>query len=528
MRFRLVLAMVAVAGVMTGVASAAAKPRTSVSLQIAAHGSFKGRLSSPAAGCLPRRVVRLEKHEGRKWVTVTTAKTNRAGRFQGTLRGGLAGRYRAVAVANGSCASGTSKTVGAPAGTGSGQGAGSGHGGGSGPGGGSTPSGGGSGPQQPACSLPLTHDTYDGFHIGVPSGWELLALRGELTVEKDAVGSEAAIVAPAAQTSGVTPASYFQSELSTIESVAASAGGTITVTGNGSQNGIPSATFTWSVGGQTLSGQATVLVEPLAGQASSTELVFSAYWAPSAVFGTESSLLSSIAGCYGPERASLYRIFQDAAFTYMLPPGWSNAGEDPGSNSLELTDGQGDYVGYALLHAVSTFQFNSPQSLIDAYLAGVQITSVTSLWSATPPGQGGGPGNTEYEEFTGSLGGTPVHGVIYGEVTNAGGVYSGVVRLGLATAANWNAVNGALIQMAGFIQHDFTQDLQTINQINQQWQSFSNQVANFDDILNNQQLTQDPMTGIYYDAPYDSYEIDGPNGPGYYNNAQLLNIINRP
>ena len=118
--------------------------------------------------------------------------------------------------------------------------------------------------------------------------------------------------------------------------------------------------------------------------------------------------------------------------------------------------------------------------------------------------------------------------MIYGEVTNEGGFYIGVVRLGLAPAANWNAVNGALIQMAGFIQHDFTQDLQTINQINQQWQSFSNQVANFDDILNNQQLTQDPMTGIYYDAPYDSYEVEGPNGPGYYNNDQLLNIINRP
>jgi len=178
--------------------------------------------------------------------------------------------------------------------------------------------------------------------------------------------------------------------------------------------------------------------------------------------------------------------------------------------------------------ARKTFQFDSPQSLIDAYLANVQITSVTSLWSVTPPAQGGGSGNTEYEEFTGTLEGNPVHGVIYGQATNAGGFYTGVVRLGLALAANWNAVNGALIQMAGFIQHDFTQDLQTINQINQQWQSFSNQVANFDDILNNQQLTQDPMTGIYYDAPYDSYEVEGPNGPGYYNNDQLLNIINRP
>lgn len=119
-----------------------------------------------------------------------------------------------------------------------------------------------------------------------------------------------------------------------------------------------------------------------------------------------------------------------------------------------------------------------------------------------------------------------MHGLIYGEATNVNGFYDGTVRVGLAQAGNWNAVNGALIQMAGAIQHDFTQDLETINQLNQQWQSFSNQVANFD-TLNTQQLTQDPRTGNFYDAPYDSYEVDGPNGPGYYEDDQKLNIINR-
>lgn len=526
MRFRLVLAMVLVAGLIAGAASAAAKSKTSVSLQFATHGVLKGRLSSPAARCTRSRVVRLEKHEGRKWITLATAKSNRAGRFAATLRGGGAGQYRAVAAGTGSCAAGTSKTIKGSAGTGSGKGGGSGSGT-TGPGGGSTSSGGGSGPQQPACSLPLTHDPYDGFHIAVPSGWELFTLGGQLEVEKDAVGSEAVVVAPAAQTSGLTPASYFQSKLSSVQSQISAGGGTLTVTGNSSQNGIPSATFTASVGGQTASGQATVLVEPLAGQAGSTELVFTAYWAPSAAFGTESSMLASIADCFGPERGSVYRIYQDSAFTYMLPPGWTVPANSETANSLELTDGQGDFVAYALLRSTSTFQFDSPQSLIDAYLAGVNITSVSSLWSTTPPAQGGGPGNTEYEEFTGTLGGSPVHGVIYGVATDESGFYIGVVRLALASAANWNAVNGALIQMSGFVQHDFTQDLETINQMNQQWQSFSNQVANFDDILNNQQLTQDPTTGIYYDAPYDSYEGEGPNGPGYYENDQLLNIINR-
>src|SRR6185312_14707579 len=155
-------------------------------------------------------------------------------------------------------------------------------------------------------------------------------------------------------------------------------------------------------------------------------------------------------------------------------------------------------------------------------IGGVISAGVTKLWSSTPSG-----GSIEYEEFTATFQGRPVHGLIYGQATNVNGFYDGTVRVGLAPVGDWNTVNGAMIQMAGAIQHNFTQDLETINQLNQQWQSFSNQVANFDDTLKNQQLTQDPRTGTFYDAPYDSYDVNGSNGPGYYKDDQKLNIINR-
>jgi hypothetical protein len=481
-------------GPMTAGASAASKPRTSVSVHFASPSNFSGRLRSPEASCVQHRVVHLQVRKGHKWVSVATEKTSRSGHFHGTVRGRGGGRYRAVAVAEGSCASGTSKTL-------------------------TTAPATGGGPQQP-CNLPLTHDSYDGFHIAVPNGWELLTLGGELEVEKDAVGSEAVIVTPAAQTSGLTAASYFQSRLSAFESQAASGGSAITVTGTGSKNGVPSATFTASIDGQTANGQASVLVKSLPGQASASELVFVADWAPSAAFAADSSLLSSVASCYGPETASLYRFYQDPAFTYMMPAGWSVVPGGEGPDNLNLVDGSSDIVSY-LLTTSASLPFNSPQTLIDSFLNAANVTGVTKLWSRAT-------GNTEYEEFTATFQGRPVHGLIYGEATDTSGFSTGVVRVGLAQAANWNAVNGALIQMAGAIQHDFTQDLETINQLNQQWQNFSNQVANFDDILNNQQLTQDPTTGIYYDAPYDSYEVDGPTGPGYYNGDQKLNTINRP
>jgi hypothetical protein len=209
----------------------------------------------------------------------------------------------------------------------------------------------------------------------------------------------------------------------------------------------------------------------------------------------------------------------------MLPPGWSPYNET--QDSLDLVDGKGDYVTYEL---VGGSQFSDPPSLINVFLSGAGVTAVTALWMANTPAQqlqNGGTENSEYEEFTATFQGQPVHGLIFALTDTGTAFNTGVVRIVLASAANWNAVNGALFQIVGSIQHNFTQDLQTMQQLNQQWQNFSNQVANFDDILNSQQLTQDPTTGTYYYAPYDSYEVNGPAGPGYYLNDQRLNIIPR-
>ena len=57
-------------------------------------------------------------------------------------------------------------------------------------------------------------------------------------------------------------------------------------------------------------------------------------------------------------------------------------------------------------------------------------------------------------------------------------------------------------------------------------QNFSGQVESFDDVLNEQQLVEDPTTGTYYEAPYSSYETDGPDRAGYYtSNGERLNPV---
>src|SRR5262249_31018167 len=146
-----------------------------------------------------------------------------------------------------------------------------------------------------------------------------------------------------------------------------SGGGTLTVTGTGSQNGMPSATFTGPIGGQTATGPATLLGEPLAGGGGAAALVFVAHWAAAAAVGRGSSPLTSGASCYGPETASLYQIYRDAAFTYMLPPGWTVPSGGEGQDNLNLVDSSGDVVAYQATNN-GVLAFNSPQTLIDGFL----------------------------------------------------------------------------------------------------------------------------------------------------------------
>jgi hypothetical protein len=502
--FAAVLTMIVCGVLMPATASAASKAKTSVSLQLTSGSAFAGRVSSPKAKCVKHRHVQLQKLEGKTWVTVAKLTSTAAGRFTRSLGKLGAGEYRVSATATGACKAATSHTVTAKT-----------QGGG--------PGGPGS-PKPPACTLPLTHDTVDGFHIAVPSGWELITLRGEMEVEKDAIASEAVLVSPAIQTSGLTAASFFQAQLSNLESQAASEGRTITITANNSQAAVPSVSFSAPINGQTVTGYATVLTQQFGTQLGSSQLAFVAYWAPASSFGSEKPTLSGVADCYGPEQGSLYHVYQDQAFAYMIPPGWAPSNET--QDSLDLIDGKGDYATYEL---VGGSQFSDPPSLINVFLSDAGI-SPTPLWTESTPTQqlqNGGVQGSEYEEFTGTFNGEPVHGLIFALTDTGTGFNTGVVRIVLAATANWNAVNGALFQIVGSIQHNFTQDLQEMQQLNQQWQNFSNQVANFDDTLNNQQLTQDPTTGIYYYAPYDAYDASGPAGPGYYYNDQLLNIIPR-
>jgi hypothetical protein len=352
----------------------------------------------------------------------------------------------------------------------------------------------------------------------VPSTWELSSLNGTVEVENSSAATEAVVVIPALETSGVTPASFFNSSLAYVEKQTRSGGSTINVTTGTSSNGTPDASFTARVNGVNLAGKASVSVLPLITKLATAEVVFKAYWAPAAQLASDESMLSSIGSCYGPERATLFRVFQDQVFTYVMPPGWTVSGEN--QNGIILNLGDTADVTYLLLEVVPASESGSALGLIKYYLNSAGIENVHSISVTSSPSQtesNGEQQQTAYEEFTGTVKGVFDHGLIYCLAdTGSDGLTSGVVRMAFSTQASWNGLNSGLIQMAGFIQHNFTQDLEQLAALNREWQQFSGQVEDFDDVLNEQQLVRDPATGVYYEAPYSSYDPDGPDGPGYY------------
>jgi hypothetical protein len=385
------------------------------------------------------------------------------------------------------------------------------------------------------CHLPVVTDAYDGFRVGVPGGWDVSSLQGLIGVSATAGGTEGALLYPALLTRGVSARSLLSSFVSYEQHTLAKEGETLTYS---ARPGAGSAgTFTLRAGGNVLSGRATVLVLPQRTAVTSQVGVAFLYWAPAAQLASAAPTLAEIGNCYQPERAALFQVFQNVGpFTFAMPAGWRVS--DLNQNYIQLSGfGTGAGVDYELWGPFeqgvnATQPITSAGSAINYMfnLYGIKVTQVQAAYVLPDqPQPSGGFEATEYMEFAGTLNGKATHGFVNMEASIDGGSASGVIRLGLASPALWNSVNGGLLQMMGSIQHNFSGDLQQIAQVNRQWQDFSGQVSDFDDVLNSQQLVQDPTDGRLYEAPYSSWDPDGQNGPGYYlPSGQLLNPVQRP
>ena len=365
------------------------------------------------------------------------------------------------------------------------------------------------------CTDPVVHDSYDGFRIGVPAGWHLSSVSGLVAVFKDYSATTEGVVQAAYVGKSESPRTFLSGVLAGIAKNAKGAGNVLDFR----LTGASTASVTGRVGSIALSGQASVSFLPAVSAHGSELGVVSGYWAPSSQLAAERAQLASIGACFGIERGTLSRFVSDQAFSYTLPLGWSVGNEN--SDELFLEDGP---------HASANFIFTGPflqstTGITDAasfqsyVLQRLGLKIGTVLATATFPAQTTAAGGTDQEiitEFLGTAEGKPTHGLIRTIATTGGGVTSGALRIALAAPQLWNALNGALISVSYGIDHAFTQDLAAIQQQQQQLAGFSQQVAGFDQALNSTDLVEDPATGQQFEAPYSSYQQNGPDGPGYY------------
>jgi hypothetical protein len=372
------------------------------------------------------------------------------------------------------------------------------------------------------CTLPLTHDALDGFHIGVPSGWDLFTFNSTIVVSKDpSLNTEETNVTPVLMTPGLTPASVFTSSLSGLQKQLAALGGTMadTITNAGDQS--PAASLTVQAGQVSLAGEARLAVLPQATAHGSSVAALVASWAPVADFAAERDTLSGIGACYGPEPGTLYQVVRDQVFTYAIPVGWTVKSEQ--QDTIEIDDGNDASVSYLLAMLPPGTGVNSAQSMLTYVFAHDGIHIDKQLSSLQSPDQQLPNGGTQGEvqvEFIGTWNGAAIHGSVkVVSATGVGNTPGGVIRLGVATPEMWNSLNGALTHVRESIQHDITQDLQQWESLRRQAQTFNQQVQGFDYALNGVDLVHDQATGATFEAPYSTYSATGPDGPGYYDKA---------
>lgn len=376
------------------------------------------------------------------------------------------------------------------------------------------------------CTVPVTHDPYDGFHIGVPNGWYLGRLNGMLVVTQNVGGTVEAVVEPVVLTRGLTTGHVFASVASSFEKEVQADGNSISFRVTSRRHGLVQAAVGGVASGSQLAGVAGVALLAHKTAHGSKLAVFYGYWAPRSQFRSERATLASIPACYGPQPGALLRIVRDQQFSYALPSGWTPSEQ---FNVLGVNDGNSAGAYYFLLEAATPSQgVTNAQTLLQYLFNSVGIKVTDTLYTVTAPSTTtvtGATAQAERTEFTGTLGSNPVHGMATVNSSTGGGVTSGVVRLAISTQSLWNSLSGVLLEIAGGIQHSFVQDLQQIAEVSQQWQAFGQQVSGFDDALNGVDIVTDPLTGEDYMANYDAYDQEGPNGPGYYLGDQKLNVI---
>ena len=283
-----------------------------------------------------------------------------------------------------------------------------------------------------ACTDPVVHDSYDGFHIGVPAGWYLSSLSGLIVVFKDYSATTEGVVQTAFVNKNESQSAFLSRILAAFSKNAKSAGNVLTFRLSSPTTAVASG----HVGNIVIAGEARVSFMPTVTAHGSELGVVSGYWAPSSQLGAERAKLASIGGCFGLQAGTLSRFVKDQWFGYTLPLGWKVGNEGP--DELFLDAGPNASANFLLAgpFLASSTGVTDAASFQQYCFQRLGLTINTVLSSATFPSQTTAAGGTEQEiitEFLGTAGSKQVHGLVRTIASTGGGVTSGVLRIALAT-----------------------------------------------------------------------------------------------
>lgn len=369
-----------------------------------------------------------------------------------------------------------------------------------------------------SCALPLVHDRYVGFHIGVPTGWNMTVRGGAVIVSKDTAGTEMGLIYPALLTRGLTPAHFFAAVNSELQRSTAAAGNSISVRLTSRPGQLPRASVSGRVGKSAELGHAEVLLAPDRTALATEQAVFFIYWAPARRFASDAAVLSGIGSCYGPEAGTLYQFYQDGNFVSPLPLGWQVASEQ--QDFLEVWgDAHRAMAAYLLTTLPASARVTTARSLRQYAFARWHIQVYHVLFSQDTVGSRTADDvlpSQEMMEFIGRLSGKAIHGMVIVNSVQESRATSGELRLAMAMAGQWNATTIALIHVADSIRRNPQYDQTGGAQGNQALPGSSQIEPRFHDVITDLQVVEDSATGTYYEAPDNCYTIHGPSGPGYY------------
>lgn len=395
----------------------------------------------------------------------------------------------------------------------------------------------------PTRTIPELAMTY-----GVPDGWIAELENGTLAIMEDDTNTTTAFIYTAKLERDLTATEFLQSFGDVFRSTIEDAGGTFslgspTVSDGGTASADASATVTEG----DLRGVFTVLKD-------TGFVTFTAYWAPTAELAEKESQLQDILNCFSRSTAltdaqltaageaadqqatgdasanpwGALTARSDGNFTFSAPANWASLPTSSGdTTSLALDAPTGD-ASVVFISNLGRYGAADPQEFA------VTTMSVTYGIQATLSNPQTLDGGVSAWDFTGTFNNKRVAGAVSVLIAPYQTFFAHYLGIQITNENVWTEYAPTLNQIQSSIRltdaatqvnslpalPNYSTDTvfgDSVTSSQKYKQEVSDKSAdNWADAMRGYETVESPSTGDTYDAPLNSYNPTGPDGPGYY------------